>query len=184
MRVMFTDRWNRMTGRPAGDLPWMTEAEARERYGKSLVIAVDAAIMGTDGIPRPRWLVAVSWGARVEFLDEHRNTWRMVDYDPVDGRYFRTETADNLYPTDDRHYGLSEAELKVEAMARPDGTGAMTVVDRAAGQKSIIEFRDIDVSSFWVDAPAFGEWEPLTDPGESATDAASTWASPDVGPRR
>lgn len=177
--VMFTDFWNDLTGEPIAGHEWFSEAEARKRYGTSLVIAVDAAIMGPDGIPRPRWLVSVSRGARVEFLDEHRNTWRMVDYDPVDGRYFRTETTDYLYPTDDRHYGLSEAVLKVEAMARPDGTGAVTVVDRAAGQKSITEFRDIDVSSFWVDAPAFGEWDALTDPGESATDAAATWSGPD-----
>lgn len=176
MQVMFTDRWNRMTGRPAGDLPWMTEAEARERYGKSLVIAVDAAIMGSDGIPRPRWLVAVHGRAKVEFLDEHRNTWRRVNYDLAGGRLFREETADYLYPTDDRHYGLDEAVLKVESRALTDGTESVTVVDRAAGQKSITEFRDIDVSSFWVDAPAFGEWEALTDPGESATDTAAKWS--------
>lgn len=178
MQVMFADRWNRMTGRPTGDLPWMTEAEARERYGKSLVIAVDAVIMGPDGVPRPRWLVAVHGRAKVEFLDEHRNAWRRVSYDLVEGCLFREETADYLYPSDDRHYGLDEAVLEVQAVARPDGTGHVEVADLQSRQVSVTEFRGIDVSSFWIDAPAFGEWESLTDQGESATGLASSWASP------
>jgi hypothetical protein len=176
--MMFTDYWNHQTGVPIAGHRWFSEAEARERYRKSLVIAVDAANMGDDEVPRPRWLVAVGGRAKVRFLDEHRNTWRRVNYDLVDGRFFRQETSDYLYPTDDRHYGPDEALLRVDAQAEPDGTGAVTVVDRVAKQKSITEFEGIDVSSFWLDVPAFGEWDQLTDPGEAATDVASRWTPP------
>lgn len=175
MPYMFTDFYNDWTGRPGGDLPWMSEEEARARYGKSVVIAVDAATVGPDGIPRPRWLVAVSRGAIVEFLDEHRRTWRRIDWEPVDGRWFRQKVADYFYPTDDRHYRVSEAELKVEARAKPDGTAYLTVLDRAAGQRSETEFHDVDVSTFWAVPPAFGEWDAFTDPGDDASRLSQDW---------
>jgi hypothetical protein len=175
---MFTNFYNDWTGRPGGDEPWMGEAEARSLYGNEGVIVVDAAIMGPDGIPRPRWVLGFGWGVRVSFYDEFRSVWRIIDYDRVDGRYFRKEVSDYLYPDATRRYNLNEAVLEVDAGARPDGTGFVEVSDFVARKASTTEFRDIDVSSFWLPIPGFGDWDALTDPGRSATETTAAWTTP------
>ena len=81
--------------------PWRTGALVGTRRHNT----VDAADIGTDGLPWPRWVIEFAGSdARVRFLDRHTALWRRVDYEAVDGRLWRKATYDYTYPDESRRW--------------------------------------------------------------------------------
>lgn len=163
--VLYTTRWNILTRRPIAEHSWITEEEARRRYeANEGVEIVEAAERDERGNPRARWVIGAYAGFRVQFLSPAGSVLRLVDWDLIDGRLWRWVTVDYNYPDDNRRYEMAESLLTIKTSARPDGTGSMSVSNKELEQTDVTHFSDVATDSYWMDVPAFGDWDRLTDP--------------------
>jgi hypothetical protein len=190
-QVRFTTRWNAMTSQPIEGHEWISEDQARQLVaGNEFVDVVDFTVTDDDGVDRPRWVIGitslrgVAGGARVEFYDVHGTCWRVVDYDLLEGRLWRSSVTDRHYQAgipapddftsslDTQRWKTDEAIRTERATVNPDGTGVLKIRDRTTGEKSLTNLSGLDVAAHWLDVPVFGDWDALTDPGRSATEIA------------
>jgi hypothetical protein len=117
-----------------------------------------------------------SAGVRVQFFTPLGTLWRLIDYDFVDARLWRWITVDYQYPSDSKHWQQNEFAREIETSVRPDGTGDFTIVDTtdptSTPTTSSVPIEVPVRDSYWLDRPAFGDWDRLADPGPSAWEVA------------
>ena len=175
--VLYTDRWNDITRRPALGHEWLDVDTASSRYQSTTGIdVVDAPDRDTQGVPRPRWVLGIGTSGRVRasFYTPAHSLWRQIDYDWTEGRLWRWITVDYTYPNDTDTFTEDEAVLDVQAEVRPDGTGDLAVVDRSTTpmRRLVTEFVGMARDTYWIDVPEFGNWAGLANPGPSAYEVA------------
>lgn len=166
--VWYTTGWSSGSRRPSPGHEWLDGPTARELYlgDEHGLFVVDASRLDEDGAPLPRWTIALSptRSARVTFLDDRGSVWRTVDYLLTDGRLFRTSTDDYTYPDDGLAHDEFDALSHIRTVAQPDGTGGMTVTRAHGSRLDSAPLERVAVDGFWLDVPAFGDWDDLSDP--------------------
>lgn len=125
-----------------------------------------------DNFPLPGWVIHSSTSFGVDFFDKHGSTRRKVVYEWIDGRLFRSSITDRSYPDDQQFWRENQSTGKTAIMFKPDGTGLLENRVRATKERTVTELIGLDVSAHWLEVPAFGSWEALTDPGMSASEIA------------
>lgn len=181
--VMYTTGWSFMRGRLALEHQWLSIDEARRMYeadtGEGPMV-IDAALRGPNGDPEPRWVIGLGAGVpRVTFLDGAQSIWRQIDWEQIDGRWWRWITYDHEYPNQSRKWEVYEAEYVSKAVVMPDGTGRIELTEGENGPSGVgnsprlkMRFTNRAVDSYWIDIPQFGDWAALADPGPSTYDVA------------
>jgi hypothetical protein len=167
--ILYVTAWNDMTRKPlGGGHRWLDVDEARGRYDVSheRIEVVEASRRDHLDRPVPAWTIYLrrDVGARVQFYTDAGSTWRLIDYDLIDGRLWRSVTADYIYADDDRRHDFFEATQKVTSKFGPDGTGTIDIDDKSEPEVARARLSDAPVSGFWLDWPPFGQWDELSDP--------------------
>lgn len=176
--VLYTTRWTNLTRRPMAGHDWVSVDEARRLYeSETSLVVVDAEVRDEAGVPVPRWVIGLgtSGRIRVQFFDASTTIWHLVDYDRIEGRLWRWITNDYFYEDTSATRSMGESTRTVKASVEVDGTGYVTVVDKAGrgpGQRQTTDFVGRASEAYWLDWPAFGDWSSLTDPGQSAHEVA------------
>ena len=166
-KVLYVERWNEMTRRPAGDFRWLSPEEAAQRYeDKREDLAVVDGTRGSSGELRPRWVIGVAHnGVRVRFFTPGGGSiWRSTDYDAREGRLWRWITRGYVYANDDTYHWQNQSTHMYTARFEPDGTGSVEFKDKAKPTVEVARMTEAPVSGFWMDWPQFGEWGLLADP--------------------
>lgn len=176
-KVLYVERWNEMTRRPAGDFRWLSPREASQRYaykrgdlsladvGRGDLDVLDGT-RDADGQLRPRWAIGVGHtGVRVQFFTPGGGSiWRSTDYGAREGRLWRWVTTEYAYADDDAFHRRNEAVHKYTAKFEPDGTGFVEFKDKSKPTVDVARMSEAPVSGFWMDWPEFGHWDLLADP--------------------
>ncbi|WP_182113858.1 MULTISPECIES: hypothetical protein [unclassified Actinotalea] len=166
--VLYTSRWNPLTGRPAMKHRWLPEDEARRAFesGSGIITIVDAATRGDGDVPRPRWVIGAGakGRVRVQFFTPGGAVWRQIDYDDIDGRLWRWICITYVYPDDQTRYMRLQATRILTEEFRPDGTGRVKDDSKLEPNVDAYTLTNAPVGAFWMDRPDFGNWEGLTNP--------------------
>lgn len=176
--VLYTTSWNNLTRQPIAGHEWVEPTQAHKMYEAfEDITIVDAATRDGDGVPMPRWVIGTGTSARfrVQFFDANTTLRRLVDYNWIDERLWRWVTYDYTYDDLSRKRLANEAARTCKAAVKPDGTGTLTTVVTGANSRPTrqsTKFNDRASDAYWLDRPAFGEWQALTLPGPSAEEVA------------
>ncbi|WP_448058443.1 hypothetical protein [Cellulomonas hominis] len=125
---------------------------------------VDAAVRDENNLPHHRWVMGFHPGVRVQFFTPAGSVWRLIDYDNVDGRLFQQANVTYTYPDGTRRYRMGESTILVSARFKPDGSGSIEINDKSQPTVQRTRFKDADFSTFWMDWPAFEDWDQLANP--------------------
>ena len=171
--------WNAKTRKPLAGEDWLSPEEARSRYEGSVAAQFSVVDAGSTipGAVSPFVIVfsksLESLGVRTKFFNAAGSEWRAIDYKYIDGRLFKWIVREQTYPDDENYYKFDGATSYREATFLPDGHGSLGVDNKKPGEQPVLaEFRDIPVESYWLDVPAFGNWDQLADPDFGDTNAA------------
>lgn len=186
--VIYVERWHERRREPILGFRWLTAEDAEERYrrrrgdpdvaegaGRGDLNVVDAAVRDADGRPRPRWALGVGFrGVRVRFFTPGGGSiWREVDYDAREGRLWRWNTVEYVYPDDEHFYGQNKSTRIDIAKFEPDGTGYVDFNDKSKPTVDRARMTDAPVAGFWLDWPEFGHWQDLANPDYGLPPAGS-----------
>jgi hypothetical protein len=179
----YLGRWNDWLNKPVSDESWIDEDEARRRYETepaafeivpaTLRSELDRLDLAQSESPRtpvdpPRWVIRVSAGSgyrfKVTFLNRAGSVWRSIDYKQIAGRLFKDGVWEYTYPDEDRLYPQDRSLVTMQGIFNPDGSGSAMINDKSSPTIDRLSMDQVDVSGHWMDVPAFGEWELLTDP--------------------
>ena len=167
--------WNDWLNKPLLDEGWIEEDEARARYeGLRDHFEVGptpssrASRMNRDSSP-PGRCASTRRGTPASVRPSSTSAGpvrRVVWYELVDGRLFRSEVTEYAYDYAQEHGRRDEDECVLLTIGRfePDGTGTLWIEDKSVPTSRRLSIDQIDVSGQWLDVPAFGDWSRLSDP--------------------
>lgn len=165
--VWYTTRWNDWLRQPSGDTRWLDVDEARWRHAAIGVCAVDAAEVW-EGHPIAQW-VHYGWRALpyTEFFDRVGNMWRRIVWKRIDGRLWRDEVTDYVFPDHATYWDGADIG-RITIHLNPDGRGSLNFhseVDPVISNRdNRIDLSDQVVLDRWLDVPVFGDWSSVTNP--------------------
>ncbi|WP_448058441.1 hypothetical protein [Cellulomonas hominis] len=125
---------------------------------------VDASLRDENNRPHHRWVMGFHPGVRVRFFTPAGSLWRLIDYKYIDGRLFQQANVTYTYPDDTHRYDEDESTILVSARFKPDGSGSIEINDKSQPTVQRTRFKDADFSTFWMDWPAFEDWDQLANP--------------------
>ena len=108
---------------------------------------------------------------RSTFFDEHGSVRRVIWYEVLDERLFRSEVTEYTYDygRDPGRRDEDECVLLTHGLFKPDGTGTLQINDKSAATTQRLSVDQMNVSGQWLDVPAFGDWSRLSDPGSASS---------------
>ncbi|WP_159806660.1 hypothetical protein [Cellulomonas citrea] len=159
----------------------MTLDEARARYAtldRSFVV-VDASQVIDEQTVQARWTVgfAPNGWVRARFFSPVGSVTHLTDYAPIDGRLWRSRTIDYTYPDDEHEYVEFQALRHVTCAFEPDGSATVIIVDKEHSTKDVGTSEHVHSEGFWMDRPAFGDWDDLTDKSYGIPPTEPGWQS-------
>ncbi|WP_040524623.1 hypothetical protein, partial [Gordonia effusa] len=162
------NNWNDLTLQPIGGEDYLLEDVARDRYESDSHFFEVVPEPGDSGVPA--WSMHFYPGKagafKFKFYDRHGSIIRIVRFDAIDGRFFRSKVIDYSYPGDSlKRWGQSESVYMVTGLSKSDGTATVITNDNRTkpGLETVAKYRNVPTESFWVDRPTFGEWNALAD---------------------
>jgi hypothetical protein len=162
-------RWVTNRRAPAPGSQWIDAEQARARYeaGEKFLV-LDAERVDDSGRPHPQWIISFGTGVpsavRVQFYDRHGRLWNLVDYEPIQGRLWRSTTVSYVYRDDEKFYMQSDSTQIEHLTVKPDGTGFTEFRNKVEGWTERADIKDATVDACWLDRPQFGDWANLSDP--------------------
>jgi hypothetical protein len=140
----------------------MTEAQARKVWDEKGVQFSVSAGPGLEPGRVPDYTLAVGYAgetATVERYDAQGSIGVILHYRLVDGRLFLMFVTEYLLP-DDGEFHDQDDTLGVRMFHfKPDGYCELRTSVTAAPEDTVEEFSGVDVSSHWIDALEWGDWD-------------------------
>jgi hypothetical protein len=160
-RYLYGWTWNKFPDMRRPVKP-MTEAQARKVWDeKGVQFSVSA---GPDLEPGrvPDYTLAVGYAgesATVERYDAQGSIQVIMNYDLVDGRLFLANVTEYLLPEDGKFHRQDDTLGVRKYLFKPDGHCRLRTSLTAAPEDTVEEFSGVDVSSHWIDALEWGDWD-------------------------
>lgn len=159
MHYRFGRDWNSFTGAPIDEIG---DEEVRQRWEKGPAFSVSRI---GEGQRVPEWTLVVRPGGdylKVSRYDENGSTVEVQHFSEEQGGegVFLSQLTTYVYDDDtDRPQSFIQAVAHKIWQFWPDGRARCRETIASQPQARVTEYRDVDVSSFWVPAPRFGDWE-------------------------
>ena len=151
--------WNSFTREPIDEI---TECQALKQWEKGPEFSVSRL---QDGAFVPDWTLILSPGGdyvRVTRYDEHGSTVQVEHFSQEEGGagLFLAQLTTYVYRDEAvRVQDFMDAVAHKIWRFWPDGRARCRETITSQPQARVTEYRDVDVSSFWVPAPTFGDWD-------------------------
>ena len=140
----------------------MTEAAARKVWDDKGVQFSVSAGPGLEPGRVPDYTMSIGYGGEtviVERYDSNGSIEVIMGYDLIDGRLFLSDVTEYLLPDDGKYHHQDDTLGVRMYVFKPDGYCRLRTSVTAAPDDTVEELSGVDVSSHWIDALEWGDWD-------------------------